>query len=46
MWEKADKKTLEKMYRNKENFQNTKNFESFYSKRDFKPGYLEKINKN
>jgi len=46
MRENQDKETIAKMYRNKETFKDTKDFESFASKRDFTPGYLDKINNN
>ncbi len=46
MWENTRKETLEKMYWNKEIFRGTKDFESLAAKRDFKEGYLEKIEAN
>jgi leucyl-tRNA synthetase len=46
MWENAGKDVLEKIYWNKKTFEETKTFEDFAAKRDFKPGYIEKIEQN
>ena len=46
MWENTSKDILEKMYSNKEDFKKATDFNSFASKRDFTPGYREKIDNN
>lgn len=44
--ENEDKNIIKKMYSNPENFNEKTDFNSFEAKRDFAPGYVEKINKN
>lgn len=45
LWQ-TPREILEKMYSNKETFAQTKEFESFAAKRDFTPGYRDKIDTN
>ena len=46
MRENESKEILEKIYSDKKIFKATKDFESFAKKREFAPGYREKIEKN